>query len=420
MNIAPAIKALHKDMTEWRHLLHQNPGTKYEEHFAARLVADKLTEWGIPFESGIAETGIVATIRGKGNGSGKTIGLRADMDALDIAEQSGQPWASKIPGKMHGCGHDGHTAALLGAAKYFNDTRDFDGTIHLIFQPAEEGGRGADRMIEEGLFERFPCDEVYAIHNWPGAKLGQALVSAGPVMASVDRYSIKVQGVSGHPGFPDSVINPVFVAARITTAIEELMNKHRAQGAQVSFHPGVSKSSSDGSNVVGENVTISGTVRTFDEKVREEVENAFREICDLIPASYVIGEGKNTQTASADIDYKRGTDVTNNAELQAQFAAAALQKVFGKDNVLPFHPVLGGEDFSTMARHVPGAYIAVGQKTSDPKSPHSQGLHNPGYDFNDEILPIAVQYYAALVEGRLPLDPAKELTPAVLPEASVG
>lgn len=383
----------------WRHELHQNPGTKYEEVFANNLVTTTLDSLGIPYINGLGKTGVVAIIEGQKNTSGKTIGLRADMDALPINEQSGQAWASKIPGKMHACGHDGHTATLLGVAKYLSETRNFDGRALLIFQPAEEGGRGAFAMMEDGLFkDNLKCDAVYAIHNWPAQPVGTAAIREGGIMASVDIFDIKITGKGGHAAVPELAIDPVVAGASLVTTIQSIISRSiPATDSGVitvtNFHAG------DGAyNVIPDTADLSGTVRTFSNDVRTHIERRLNEVCAGLAATYGV---------DVDLSYTRMIDPTINNPEHTQIAADAMARIIGDENVdRNVAPTMGGEDFGGMLGAVPGAYIFVGQGTNNAKSPHNQSLHSPKYDFNDNIIPIAMDYFAELVESSMPLKAA--------------
>ncbi len=384
------------EMAEWRRELHQNPQTSYEEEFASAFVAKKLTEWGIPFKKGIAKTGIVATITGQKSSSGKTIGLRADMDALDIEEKSGQPWASKNPGKMHACGHDGHTATLLGAAKYLAETRNFDGTVYLVFQPAEEGGGGAHKMIEEGLFKDFPCDYMFGLHNWPGLPLGKAATRSGPLLASVDGFDIKITGNGGHAAMPHATTDPLIVAAHLVTALQTIVSRNVDPIATAVLSVTNISAGTGAFNIIGDTATMTGTVRTFDNTLRQSIKDRMEKMGQSICAAF---------GATFHMDYEFGNDATVNSADGAAMAVRAAAHVLGDANVeADCPPTMGGEDFGAYLNEHPGAFIFIGQgMEKDKNSPHNRGLHNPYYDFNDETLPIGVSFFSKLVEDTLPL-----------------
>jgi len=388
-----SIENMKDDVAAWRRELHMNPGIKHEEEFAHHFIKARLDEMGVPYKDGYGGYGIVATIEGNINNSGKVIGLRADMDALPLTEESGQPWASKIPGKMHACGHDGHTATLLGAARYLQETRNFDGKVHLIFQPAEEGGHGADKMIEDGLFNDFPMDSVYGLHNWPFAKMGTAGIKPGPMMASVDEFTIAITGVGGHAAMPNMCIDSIVIAAQVITQAQTIISRTTdpVQSAVLSFtdlHAG-----EGASNVIPEIARIKGTIRTFDFEVRTDIQNRLTDLVNAIAAMH---------GAKAEIEIVRHIDPTINDATEAEFCADAMASLIGEDNVdRAVDPCMGGEDFGSMLRDRPGAYIWIGQGTGDEASPHDQGLHSPKYDFNDDVLPLAIEYMAELVERKL-------------------
>ncbi len=387
---------LKDEASTWRRELHQNPQTKYEEEFASALVAQKLTEWGIPFKKGIAKTGIVATITGQKNDSGKGIGLRADMDALDILEKSGQPHASKTPGKMHACGHDGHTATLLAAAKYLNETKNFNGQVHLVFQPAEEGGNGADKMIEEGLFRDYKIDYMFGIHNWPASPQGKIGMRAGPLLASVDEFHVTVKGVGGHAAMPHQTIDPIVVTSQIVSALQSIVARNvdpvdTVVVSVTNFHAG-----SGAFNIIPDEAKLIGTVRTFNNDTREKVIARMKEIIEGVASS---------MGAKAEHEFLFHNYATVNSADGVEMAAKAAAVVVGEANVdVNTPPSMGGEDFSAYLRQKPGAFIFLGQGVADKNSPHNRGLHHPGYDFNDDIIPIGVSYFATLVEQAMPLE----------------
>lgn len=349
----------------------------------------------LPFTSGLAVTGIVATIEGQKTDSGKSIGFRADMDALDMVESSGQPWASKIPGKMHGCGHDGHTAMLLGAAKYLAATRNFNGKVHLIFQPAEEGGAGAIRMIEEGLFRKFPMQAVYGMHNWPGLPKGTIGLRPGPIMASSDSFEMTIGGKGGHAALPHLNIDPIVAASQIVTALQSIVSRQVDPVDQgvvsiTNFHAG-----SGASNVIPDKAVLSGTYRAFRVETRALLRRRIEEISSTIAKAY---------NCSFEIKVNDGYDPTINSVEESIFAANVARAVVGEANVnANVEPCMGAEDFGAMLQNVPGCYIWMGQAEKDAGSPHNKGLHNVGYDFNDDIIPAGVEYWARLAEAALPL-----------------
>ncbi len=396
MTLINSIAAMKDEITACRRELHQNPQTSYEEFFASDLIARKLTEWGITFERGIAVTGIVATIEGQKSSEGKAIALRADMDALDMPDQAGQPWASLIPGKMHGCGHDGHTAMLLGAAKYLSETRNFDGKVHLIFQPAEEGGSGAMKMIEEGLFKKYPVQAAYGMHNWPGLPRGTIALRSGPIMASSDSFEITITGKGGHAAMPHLNVDPIVAASQIVTALQSIVSRQvdpvdQAVVSITNFNAG-----SGAFNVIPETAKLTGTFRTFRVETRSFIKRRIEEITQSVAAAY------GTKVAFIMND---GYDPTINTPEQSAFCANIARAIVGDTNVnANVDPCMGAEDFGAMLQEVPGCYIWMGQgEPSAPQSPHNKGLHNTGYDFNDDIIPTGIEYWAKLVETALPL-----------------
>lgn len=390
-----SISEMTEEMTAWRRELHQNPGLAYQETYSANFVESKLKEWGVPYKGGIATTGIVATIEGRTNTSGKAIGLRGDMDALPIHEKSGQEWSSKNEGVMHACGHDGHTTIILAAAKYFNETRNFDGKVHLFFQPAEEGARGADTMIEEGVLEEFPVDAMYGLHNWPFLELGKAELRAGPLLASSDRFVIDIKGEGGHGAYPQNTRDPIPAGAAVVQALQTIVSRNMAPTEPTVVSVTNFNAGTGADNVIPATARISGTVRTFNEDVRCDIERRIAHICKNI------GEAYNVEIEMS--EYKRCIDATINTVKESEFAADTLRCLLGAENVNDNCDLcMGGEDFGSFLYKVPGAYIFLGQGTKDEKSPHNQTLHSPYYDFNDEILPIAVDYFAEIVETSMP------------------
>jgi hippurate hydrolase len=385
------IRAYHAELRELRRDIHAHPELAFQESRTATLVAEKLAAWGVEVHRGLAKTGVVGVVRGRRAGS-RSIGLRADMDCLPMHERNTFAHRSQNEGRMHACGHDGHTTMLLGAARYLAETRNFDGTAYLIFQPAEEGGGGGQVMVKEGLFERFPASEVYALHNWPGLPPGQMAVRPGPVMAATDEVQITVRGRGGHGAMPHLAVDPVVASAHIITALQTVASRTVSPLDSVVVSICSMATSQVGVfNVIPDHVKLVGTVRSFRPETRDLAERRVREIA--AKTAEALG-------CSAEVAYERGYPATVNSAREAEFAARVGQRVFGVDNVITEHePTMGGEDFSYLLQARPGAYVFLGQGGS------AGGclLHNPNYDFNDEVIPLGAGYLAALVEEALPL-----------------
>jgi len=397
MNVRNSIVDMKDEITAYRRDLHQNPQTGFEEEFASGLVREKLSEWGISFEDKIAVTGIVATIEGETNSSGKAIGLRADMDALDILEEPNKPHVSKIDGKMHGCGHDGHTAMLLGAAKYLSENRNFDGKVHLIFQPAEEGMGGAHKMIEEGLFERFPMDSVYGMHNWPKMPRGTVGARSGPIMAGAERFDITITGKGGHAAMPHTCVDPIVIGAQIVGALQTLVSRTRDPLDPVVISITNFNGGTGAFNVIPDSATMSGTMRSFKPETRDLMIQRIKDIC-ADSAAMLGGSAECVFMAG-------GYDPTVNTDAETAACIGIAQDLLGANNVdTSIDPSMGAEDFGAMLQAVPGCYIWMGQGEEDDASMHNQGLHTPQYDFNDEIIPAGIEYWVRVVERVLTKD----------------
>ena len=376
---------LAEEVAEWRRELHTMPEILYDVHQTAAFVAEKLKEFGVDaVETGIGRTGVVGIIKGNG-GDGPVVGLRADMDALPIMEATGKPWASKNPGKMHACGHDGHTAMLLGAARQLAETRNFSGSVAVIFQPAEEGGAGGRAMVDDGMMEKFGIGRVFGMHNMPGLPVGEFAIRPGPIMACADQFDITVKGKGGHAAMPHKTIDPIVVASHIVTALQSIVSRradplHSLVVSVTTFHAG------DAHNVIPETVKLSGTLRAL----RQEMRELGRERLIAI----VEGVAK-TMGASATVNYMEGYPVTMNDEGQTAFAVDIARRVAGdkavEDNTLP---VMGGEDFSFMLNARPGAFIFMGNGDT-------ANLHHPEYDFNDEAIAHGMSYWVTLAETAL-------------------
>ncbi|CCE07765.1 putative Amidohydrolase family protein; hippurate hydrolase (Benzoylglycine amidohydrolase) [Bradyrhizobium sp. STM 3843] len=388
MPIINSIAALADDMAAWRHDLHEHPELLYEVHRTAAVVADKLRAFGCDeVVTGIGRTGVVGVIRGRNTASGKTIGLRADMDALPIEETSGVPYASKTPGVMHACGHDGHTAMLLGAARHLAETRNFDGTVVVIFQPAEEGGAGGKAMIDDGLMTRWGIQEVYGMHNMPGLPAGHFSLSPGAMLASADAIEIKVTGKGGHGGAgPHKAVDSILIGAQIVNALQSIVarNVDPLKSAVISicaFHGGTAF------NVIPETVEMKGTVRTLDPEIRDLVERRIAEVADATARAY---------GGAAETIYTRMYPVTMNHAREAAFAADVARDIAGPDRVDDRAvPRMGGEDFAFMLEERPGAFVFIGT------GPGAE-LHHPAYRFNDDVLTHGASYWVRLVEKSMP------------------
>ena len=384
MPVVNRIADFHADLAAWRHEIHAHPETAFEEKRTADFVASRLKDFGIEVHRGLAGTGVVGTLKGARPG-GRAIALRADMDALHIHEKNDAPYVSTNPGKMHACGHDGHTTMLLGAARYLSETRNFAGTVHFIFQPAEENEGGGRVMVEQGLFEKFPVEAVYGMHNWPGMPAGKFAMRAGPMMASFDIFEITVTGKGTHAALPHLGIDPMVVAAQITTALQTIVSRSTSPLDSVvvsvtQIHGG------DTWNVIPDQVVLRGTARMFKPKVQDAVEAAIRRIAEGTAAA--LGAG-------VELRYERRYPPTINSPAETETAAAIAAEIVGDGNVdRDLQPTMGSEDFAFMLQVKPGAYIFIGNGTGD----KAVGLHNPHYDFNDEILPIGASYWARLVE----------------------
>jgi amidohydrolase len=376
---------LQEEVAEWRRHLHQHPEILFAVHETAAFVESKLREFGCDeVVTGLGRTGVVGIIRGR-NGEGRTIGLRADMDALPITEQTGKDWASRSPGKMHACGHDGHTAMLLGAAKYLADTRNFQGSVAVIFQPAEEGGGGGNEMVKDGMMERFQIAEVYGMHNLPGLPVGAFATRKGPIMAATDEFRVTVKGRGGHAAMPHETIDPIVIAAQMVQALQMIASRNAdpVDAIVVSvtqFKAGFAH------NVIPEEAVFSGTVRSLSDHNRDLGEARIRQVTEGIAAAH---------GATVSIWYDRNYPVTFNHAEETDHAIQAAATIAGDDNVDgDVAPTLGGEDFSYMLNARPGAFIFIGNGDT-------AGLHHPRYDFNDEAIPHGISYWVRLAETRL-------------------
>jgi hippurate hydrolase len=388
MPIENWVAAQFDELVDFRHDLHQNPELLYDVERTAGRVAEKLQEAGVDeVLTGIGRSGVVGVIRGQSNNNGRMIGLRADMDALPIEEASGKPWSSQVPGKMHACGHDGHTTMLLGAARELASSRSFDGTVIVIFQPAEEGGAGGKAMVDDGMFTRFDCNEVYGMHNMPNLPLGQFAIRPGPLLASVDEFKITLTGVGGHAAFPHLSVDPVTAMGALVQAVQSIVSRNLdpLKSAVVSI---TSVHGGEAFNVIPGDISLSGTVRTLDDDVRDRVEQRLQRMVDGLSMAFDM---------SGILNYQRHYPVTVNNPEATENAVRAAMEVAGDSAVNADTAIqMGGEDFSFMLEERPGAMIFAGNGPgADP--------HHPEYDFNDELIPWGCSYWTTLVRHRLPL-----------------
>jgi amidohydrolase len=375
------------EVAAWRQHIHENPELGYEEHKTAAFVAEKLKSFGVDeIVTGMGKTGVVGVIHGRRGKSERVIGLRADMDALPIEEATGLPYASKTPGKMHACGHDGHTAILLGTAKYLAETRNFSGTAVVIFQPAEEGGGGGLAMCEEGLMERFKIQEVYGMHNMPGIPLGDFAIRSGPIMAAADKFEIIIEGKGGHAARPHDCIDPVVTAAQLIMAVQTIASRgvDPLDSVVISI---CDVKAGDAYNVIPQQAMLRGTVRTLKKETRVFAQRRIQEIAE--------GIAKASGTRIK-VDYDIGYPVTENDPAKTDFAVSVAKQIAGDARVTTgIEPLMGAEDFSYMLEKRPGAYIFVGNGDT-------AGVHHPAYNFDDRILPTGISYFARIIETAMP------------------
>ena len=393
MNVIDSIVTQAAGIAAVRRDIHAHPELCFEEVRTADVVAQKLTEWGIPIHRGLGKTGVVGIVKGRdGGASGRAIGLRADMDALPMQEFNTFAHASQHHGKMHACGHDGHTAMLLAAAQHFAKHRNFDGTVYLIFQPAEEGGGGARVMIEDGLLEQFHMQAVFGMHNWPGMKMGQFAVSPGPVMASSNEFKITIHGKGGHAAMPHTGIDPVPIACQMVQAFQTIIsrNKKPVDAGVISvtmIHTG------EATNVVPDSCELQGTVRTFTLEVLDMIEARMKQVAEHTCAAH---------EATCDFEFVRNYPPTVNSAAEADFARKVMASIVGEANVLVQEPTMGAEDFAFMLQARPGAYCFIANGDGGHRDlGHGGGpctLHNPSYDFNDDLIPLGATYWVRLAE----------------------
>ncbi|QOL80662.1 M20 aminoacylase family protein [Pseudooceanicola spongiae] len=386
MPIKNRFAELQGEITKWRRDLHENPEILFETHRTSALVAEKLRAFGCDeVVTGIGRTGVVGVIRGRTDSAGKVIGLRADMDALPILEATGLEYASKTPGAMHACGHDGHTAMLLGAAQYLAETRNFDGTAVVIFQPAEEGGGGGREMCADGMMERFGIQEVYGMHNWPGMPLGSFGIRPGAFFAATDQFEVKVKGRGGHAAKPMQTIDPIVVASQIVSALQSIVSRNADPVERIVVSVTSFESSSTAFNVIPGHVTLRGTIRTMSDAGRKLGEERMKAITTSTAQAF---------GASAEISWMPGYPAMVNSEEQTEFAAEVARGVAG--DCAAAEITMGGEDFAYMLEERPGAYILVGNGDS-------ADVHNAEYNFNDEVIPAGCSWWAGIVEQRMPV-----------------
>jgi hippurate hydrolase len=388
MPIINRVAEFQREIAEWRQDFHRNPELQYDVQRTAGRVAELLKGFGVDeVVTGIGRTGVVGVIKGRNGGEGRVIGLRADMDALPITERTGKPYASTVSGKMHACGHDGHTAMLLGAAKYLAETRNFAGTAIVIFQPAEEGGAGGRAMLQDGLVERFKIEEFYGLHNLPGLPAGQFGIREGGIMAATDEFNITIEGKGGHAALPHNTVDPVVVSAQLILALQSIVSRNVDPMREAVLSVTMLEAG-QAFNVIPRSVKLTGTIRTLDETVRKFMEERLRTVTNGIVSTF---------GATATINYRNGYPVTVNAPRPTAFAADVARSVSGAERVdADADGTMGGEDFAYMLQARPGAYIFLGNGPSTE-------LHTDTYDFNDEIIPVGVSYWAKLVEAALPV-----------------
>ena len=374
------------EITEWRHDFHAHPELLFDTHRTSDIVAEKLRAFGCDeVVEGLGRTGVVGVIRGKIDTDARVVGLRADMDALPIFEATGLAYASKAEGKMHACGHDGHTSMLLGAAKYLTETRAFNGTVVVIFQPAEEGGGGGREMVNDGLMERFGIQEVYGMHNWPGVPVGKFAIRSGPFFAAADNWTIAVKGHGGHAAKPHETVDPTVTASHMVIALQSIASRNVDPTKQVVVSVTSFETESKAHNVIPSTVTLKGTVRTLAEDVRDLAERRLSEIAN--GTAEMMG-------ATAEVDYLRNYPVMVNAEAETEYAAAAARAVSGACDEAPL--IMGGEDFAFLSNARPGAYILVGNGDTAP-------VHHPEYNFTDDAIPAGCSWWVEMAQSRMPL-----------------
>ena len=389
MPIVNRFAETHAQITEWRRDIHAHPELLFDVHRTAGIVADKLRAFGCDeVVEGIGQTGVVGVIKGRETGSGKVVGMRADMDALPILEATGKPYASTIPGKMHACGHDGHTAMLLGAAQYLAETRNFDGTVVVIFQPAEEGGGGGREMVNDGMMDRFGVTEVYGMHTHPGTPVGHFAIRPGPLLAAADRFVIEIEGYGGHAAYPHETIDTTMVGAQLLNGLQSIVARNVDPVKSAVLSVTIFETDSTAQNVIAQNCRLEGTVRTLEAAVQDRVEARMTTMVEHIAQAF---------GAKAQLHYKRDYPVTVNSEQETAYAVQIASEVMGEAAVnASTPPQLGGEDFSFMLNARPGAFIFIGNGDT-------AKVHHPEYDFDDEAILSGCSYWATLAERRMPV-----------------
>ena len=389
MPIVNRFAETHAQITEWRRDIHAHPELLFDVHRTAGIVADKLRAFGCDeVVEGIGQTGVVGVIKGRETGSGKVVGMRADMDALPILEATGKPYASTIPGKMHACGHDGHTAMLLGAAQYLAETRNFDGTVVVIFQPAEEGGGGGREMVNDGMMDRFGVTEVYGMHTHPGTPVGHFAIRPGPLLAAADRFVIEIEGYGGHAAYPHETIDTTMVGAQLLNGLQSIVARNVDPVKSAVLSVTIFETDSTAQNVIAQNCRLEGTVRTLEAAVQDRVEARMVTMVEHIAQAF---------GAKAQLHYKRDYPVTVNSEQETAYAVQIASEVMGEAAVnASTPPQLGGEDFSFMLNARPGAFIFIGNGDT-------AKVHHPEYDFDDEAILSGCSYWATLAERRMPV-----------------
>ena len=390
MKISSNIKNIVNEVISWRHELHANPELGYEEIWTSNFISKKLESFDIEVFRGLGGTGVVGVLKGNGGGSNRAIGLRADMDALPIQEENEVDYKSKSEGKMHACGHDGHVAMLLGAAKTLSKQKDFDGTVYFIFQPAEEGGAGGLSMIKDGLFDKFSMESVWGLHNWPGLEIGEIAVHKGSVMASFDKFKVLINGKGGHAAMPQSTSDPILATSAIVQSLQQIVS--RKQNPIDSVVVSVTQiNSGTGFNIIPEKSEFVGTIRTINPSVRKIVHKQFSKICNLTASAY---------GCNAEVEIIRGYPVTVNNPHESEKAIVVAENIVGKDFVKTgLSPSMGAEDFAYMLEKKPGSYIWLGAG----KGEANRMLHNSKYDFNDDVISLGITYWNELVKYELPV-----------------